>query len=102
MQTKWIIQPSKLHQKKYMEARWIFQPSKLHRQKYVETTWIFRSSKLHRKKDVETTWIFRSAKLHRKSMRKQRGNLSKFGLRCIDVISTLNRRRFSVECPLGT
>ena len=29
-------------------------------------------------------------------------NLSKFGLRCIDVISTSNRRRFHVVCTLGS
>ena len=29
-------------------------------------------------------------------------NLSKFGLRCIDVVSTSNRRRFHVVCTLGS
>ena len=58
--------------------------------------WIFRPSKLHRKKYVETTRIFRLAKLHRKSTWKWRGNSSRFGLRRIDVISTLNRCRFDL------
>ena len=84
-----------------METRWIFPPSKLHRKKYVETTWIFPPSKLHRQKYVETTWIFRSVKLHQKSTWKRRGNSSKFGLRRIDIISTSNRCRFDVVCPLG-
>ena len=70
--------------------------------KYVETTWIFLSSKLHRKKYVETTWIFRPLKLRRKSMWKRRGNSAKFGHRRIDVISTLNLRRFDVVCSLGS
>ena len=100
-ETTWIFRPSKLHRKKYVETMWIFRPSKLHRKKYVETTWIFRPAKLHRKKYVETTWIFLPAKLHRKSTRKWRGNLSKFGLRRIDIISTSNPRRFDVVCPLG-
>ena len=98
--TWWISREKKLHRKKYVETRWIFLPSKLHRKKYVETTWIFLTSKLHRKKYVETTWIFRSAKLHRKNTWKRRGNSSKFGLRCIDVISTSNQRRFDMVCPL--
>ena len=85
-----------------METRWIFRPSKLHRKKYVETTWIFPPSKLHREKYVETIWIFRSEKLHWKSTWKQCGNSSKFGLWHIDVLSTSNRRRFDVMCPLGT
>ena len=84
-----------------MEARWIFGALKLHRKKYVETTSIFRPSKLHWKQHVETTWIFRSAKLHWKCTWKWRGNSSKFSLRRIHVISTLNRRRFDVECSLG-
>ena len=61
--------------------------------------WIFRPSKLHRKKYVETTRIFRLAKLHRKSTWKWRGNSSRFGLCRIDVISTLNRRRFDLVYP---
>ena len=61
----------------------------------------FWPSKLHRKKYVETTRIFWSAKLHQKSMLKWRGNSSKFGVRCIDVISTSNRRWFNMKCPLG-
>ena len=81
-----------------MEAPWIFRPVKSHRKEYVETSWIFRPSKLHRKKYVETTWIFRPLKLHR----KWRRNLSKFGLRRIDVISTSNRCGFDVVCPLGS
>ena len=59
--------------------------------KYVETTWLFRPVKLCRKKYVETTWIFQSVKLHRKSTWKWRGNLWKFVLRRINVISTSNR-----------
>ena len=81
---------------------WIFRPSKFHRKKFVEITWTFRPVKLHRKKYVETTWVFRPSKLHRQSTRKWRGNSSKFGLRRIDVISTLNGRGFDVVCPLET
>ena len=92
---------SKFCRKKYLQIKWISRQKKLHRKKYVEMTWIFLPSKLHGKKCVETTWIFRSAKLHRKSTWKRRGNSSKFGLRRIDVISTSNRRRFDVVCPLG-
>ena len=40
-------------------------------------------------------------KLHQKSMWKWRGNSLKFGLQRIDVISTSNRRRFDMDCPLG-
>ena len=69
--------------------------------KYVKITWIFQPAKLHQKKYVETTWIFRPSKLRRKSAWKRRGNSAKFGLRRIDVISTSNRRRFDVVCPLG-
>ena len=81
---------------------WIFRPSKFHRKKFVEITRTFRPVKLHRKKYVETTWVFRPSKLHRQSTRKWRGNSSKFGLRRIDVISTLNGRGFDVVCPLET
>ena len=101
VETTWIFWPSKLHRKKYVETTRIFRPLKLHWKKYVETTRIFWPSKLHRKKYVETTRIFWSAKLHRKSMLKWRGNSSKFGVRCIDVISTSNRRWFNMKCPLG-
>ena len=118
METLWIFQRKKLHQKKYVKTRWIFRPSTFHRKKYVETTWIFRTLKLRRKKYVETkwifrpsklqrknyvemTWIFQSAKLHQKSTWIRRGNSSKFGLRRIDVISTSNRRRFDVVCSSG-
>ena len=87
--------------KEYVGTTWIFRPSKLHRKKYVETIWIFRPVKVRRKKCVETTCIFRSSKLNRKSTCKRRGNLSKFGLRRIHVISTSNRRGFSRVCPLG-
>ena len=66
-----------------------------------ETTCIFRPSKLHRKKHLETTWIFQPSKLRRKSTWKWRGNLSKFGLWRINVISTWNPPGFDVECPLG-
>ena len=44
----------------------------------------FLISEITSKKYVETTWKFVD-----------------FGLRRIDVISTLNRRRFDVMCPLG-
>ena len=100
VETMWIFRLSKLHRKKYVGKTWIFRPAKLHRKKYVETTWVFWPSKLRRKKYVETTWIFRSAKFYRKSTWKWRGNSSKFGLQRIDVISTWNRRRFDVVCPL--
>ena len=60
----------------------------------------FDNRNITSKKYVEITWILRSAKLHQKSTWKWRRNLSKFGLRCIDVISTLNRHRFNVVCPL--
>ena len=71
----------------------IFRPAKLFQGKYVETTWIFRTSKLCQKKYVETTWCPRCG-----------NNLmsSTWGSRCINVISTLNRRRFVVLCPLRT
>ena len=110
----WIFRPSNIHWKKVrgnnvdfsigeiisknvrgnnVDFSTIEIPSK----KDVEGTWIFRPAKLHRKKYVETTWIFRPSKLHRKSTWKWRGNSSKFGLRCIDVISTSNRRGFDME-----
>ena len=44
---------------------------------------------------------FRSLKLHWKSTWNRHGNSPKFGLRRIDVISTLNQRGFDVVCPLG-
>ena len=88
IETMWIFQPAKLHQKKFEETTWIFWPSKRHQKKYVEITWIFWPSKLRRKRYVETMWIFRSAKLHWKSTWKWRWNSSKFGLHRIDVGST--------------
>ena len=51
-----------------METTWVIPPSKLHRKEYVETTWIFRSSKLHQKKYVEIAWIFRPAKITSKKV----------------------------------
>ena len=45
--------------------------------------------------------IFPSAKLHRKSTWKWYGNLSKFGLRRFDVISTWNQCRFDLVYPLA-
>ena len=66
-----------------------------------ENNMVFSTSKLHRKKYVETTWIFGSAKLRRKSTWKLLGNLSKFTFCQIGVISTSDRRRFDVVCPLG-
>ena len=78
-----------------------FWPLKLHPKKYKVKTWKFRPVKLRRKKYGETMWIFQSAKLHRTSTWKWRGNLSKFGLRSIDVISTSKRQRFDMVCPLG-
>ena len=72
------------------------------KKKYSETAWIFRPSYLRWKMYVETTWIFWSAKVHQKSTLKLRRNLSKFGLRRIDVISTWNRRRLNVVCLLGS
>ena len=97
VETTWIFWTSKLHRKKYVETTWIFRPSKLHWKKYVEITWIFQTAKLRQKQYVETMWIFQSATLHQKSTWKWRGNLSKFGLRRIDVISTSNRRRSDVS-----
>ena len=61
----------------------------------------FSTKEITSKNYVETTWIFRSVKLHRKSTWKRRGKSSKFGLRRIDIISTSNRHRFDVVCPLG-
>ena len=58
-----------------------------------EIKWILRRSKLHRKKFVEKTWIFRPAKL--------RKNSSKFGIRCIDVMSMSNEHGFDVVYQLG-
>ena len=55
-----------------------------------------------KKRYVETTWIFRLSELHQKSTWKWRENSWKFGLRRIDVISTLNRCGFDVVFPLGT
>ena len=89
-----MFRPAKLILEQYVETTWIFRPSKLRWKKYVETTWIFRSAKLRQKKYRETTWIFWSAKLHRKSTWK-------FGLHCIDILSTSNRCGFDVVCPLG-
>ena len=67
----------------------------------VQTTLIFQPSKLRRKKYVETMWIFQPAKIHRKSALKWHGSSWRFGLRLIDVISTSNRHRLDVMCPLG-
>ena len=92
----WIFLLEKLHGNKYVETSWIFWPTKLHRKRYVETTWIFWPSKLHRKKYVETTWIFDHQNYIDKSTWKWRGNLSKFGLRRIEVISMSNRHRREV------
>ena len=104
VQTKWIkitskkvsrntvdISMKEITLKKHVEAWWIFRPSKWHQKKYVEATWIFRASKIHRAKYVETTWMFQSAKLHQKSMRKWRGNSSKYSRR-IYVDLTWNAR----------
>ena len=44
---------------------------------------------------------FISKKLYQKSMSKWPENSSKFDLRCINVISTWNRRRLDVVRPLG-
>ena len=44
---------------------------------------------------------FRLSKLHWKSTWNRHGDSPKFGLRRIDVISTLNQRGFDVVCPLG-
>ena len=57
--------------------------------------------KITSKKYVETTWIFHPSKLHRENTSKRCGNLSIFSFRRIHVISTSNRRRFDVLCPLG-
>ena len=100
METTWIFRLSKLHQKKYVKTMWIFWPSKSNRKEYVKTTCIFWPVKLHQKKYAETTCIFRPSKSHRKSTRKWRGNLSKFGIWRMNVISTPNRRGFDVVCPL--
>ena len=45
--------------------------------------------------------FFQPSKLHRKSMLKWRGNLSKFGVPRINVISMSNQCGFDVVCPLG-
>ena len=42
------------------------------------------------------------SKLYQKSSSNRRGNFSIFSFRIADVISTSNRRRFKVLCPLGT
>ena len=55
------------------------------------------TSKKVRGNDVDS----RAAKLHRKNTWKRHGNSSKFGIRRINVISTSNRCRFDVVCPLG-
>ena len=55
------------------------------------------TSKKVRGDDVD----FRSLKLHWKSTWNRHGNSPKFGLRRIDVTSTLNQRGFDVVCPLG-
>lgn len=58
--------------------------------------------KVHRNEVTsETTWIFRSSKLYQNSTSKWRGNLLIFSLWRIDLISTSNRHRFDVVCPLG-
>ena len=92
----------KITSKKYVKTMWIFRPSKSNRKEYVKTTWTFWPAILHRKKYAKTTWIFRPSKSHRKSTQKWRGNLSKFGIWRIDVVSTLIRRGFDVVCPLGS
>ena len=58
------------------------------------------TSEITSKKYVEARRIFWPAKLRRKGTWKWRGNSSKFGLQCIDGISTSNRRQFDVVCPL--
>ena len=83
----------KKRSKKHAKIMRIFRPAKLFQGKYVETTWIFRTSKLCQKKYVETTWYPRCGNNLRSST---------WGSRCINVISTLNRRRFVVLCPLRT
>ena len=117
----WIFRPSKLHQKNYVETSWIFWPTKLHIKKYMKTTWIFQPSKFYLKKYVETMWIFRPSILRKcvdfliseitlkknpgndvnfsisKIMWKWRGNLSKFGIQCVDVISISNRFYIDVK-----
>ena len=75
-----------LHRKEYLEATWIFWPWKLHQKESLETRKILRTSKLPRKKYVKTTWIFQ--------------NSWRFGIRPIDVVSTLNRRGFDCVWPL--
>ena len=79
----------------------IFWPEKLYQRKYLETTWIFSSGKICQRKREQTAWTFRPLKLHGQSTRKWRGNSSKFILRRIDVISTINRRGFDLVCSLG-
>ena len=73
VQTKWIIQPSKLRQ---VETPWIFRRKKLHRKKYVEARWIIRPSKLQRK----STWEQREFFDHRNYIKKVRGNDADFSI----------------------
>ena len=61
----------------------------------------FSTRKITSKKVRGNHVDFSTSETTSKSTRKWRGNLSKFGLRRIDIISTSNPRRFDVVCPLG-
>ena len=61
----------------------------------------FSTSEITPKKVRGDDVDFRLSKLHWKSTWNRHGNSPKFGLRRIDVTSTLNQRGFDVVCPLG-
>ena len=97
----YISFPSKLHQKIHRKNV-DFSSIKIRSKKIIETTSILRSSKLRRAKYVERTSILYLSKLHWKGTSKWRKNLLIFYFRHINVISTLNQRRFDVVCPVRT
>ena len=94
-----IFHPSKLHRREYVETTSKFRPSTLRWKKSIKTMSIFHPSKLCRRMYVETTSIFRPSKLHQKI---RRSDVEIFRYFVFDVISTSNRSRLRVLCPLGS
>ena len=96
----WIFQLEKLHCKKYVETMWISQPVKLHKKVRVNDG-DFSTNEITPKKKVERREFLDHRNYIKKSTWKWRGKSLKFGLQCIDVISTWNQCWFHVVCLLG-
>ena len=79
---------------------WIFQPVKLHKKVRVNNV-DFSTNEITPKKKVERGEFLNHRNYIEKSTWKWCGKSLKFGLQCIDVISTWNRCWFHVVCPLG-